>query len=152
MCYYILIGYMTKIDCGLYRKGTGSVMKVSITGESRKCLLVAELPAAKRLIAEMKEDTSTVAEYARMAMRTISSDSFEIYRPEAVVAKNNRVWNKYFEGSGTLDVYITFLAFNSYCGAYECGVYLSDIWELCEANYGALPHKMYINAFEKRRV
>lgn len=125
-------------------------MRVQVTNKEKKFLTVAEMPAVRHIIQDMKEDGTSIVVYADMAMRAIKGSGFEIFRPKATIAKNCRVHDRFFDGSGDLDVWIDFLAFNPHYGAYDCGVYLSDIWDLCDENKHELSTKMYINAFEKK--
>lgn len=126
-------------------------MRVQVTSEEKKFLTVAEMPAVRRIIQDMKEDECPLEEYADMVMCAIKGTGFEIYRPKAVISKNCRINDRYFDGSGALDVWITFLAFDSYFGAYDCGVYLSDVWELTDDNHEELRSKMYVKAFTNGR-
>lgn len=127
-------------------------MRVTVSKEIKKYLTVSEMPAVNEIIKFMKEDEFTVEDYARMAMNSLGyiAQRFEIYRASATIAKNQRANNAIFEGSNNLDVWIEFLAFDSYYGAFDCGVYLSDLWGLTEENEGELYDNMYLNAFTKR--
>lgn len=126
-------------------------MRVTVSKEIKKHLTVSEMPAVNEIIKLMKDDKSTVEDYARMAMASLGYivQEFEIYRASATIAKNQRANDAIFEGSNDLDVWIEYLAFDSYYGAYDCGVYLSDLWGLTEENEGELCDKMYLNAFTK---
>lgn len=84
----------------------------------------------RQMIAVMAEDEYSVADYAKLAMENICrGEKFEIFRPKATIAGNSRVNDNFFDGSGHMDIYIEFLAFNHYRGAYEVGAYLTDIWQ-----------------------
>lgn len=126
-------------------------MKVQVTKRTKEDLYVSEMPLAKRIIEEEKEDSHNVEEYALMVLSALGYNApFEVYRPVAMVSKNRRIHDRYFEGSGILDVWVEFLAFDKYYGAFDCGVYLSDIWDLCDENRKELRSKMYFNAFERK--
>ena len=126
-------------------------MRVQVTSKEKKFLTVAEMPAVRHIILDMKEDGISIEYYADMAMRAFKGSGFEIFRPKATIARNCRVNDRFFEGSGKLDVWIEFLAFNPFYGAYDCGVYVSDLWDLCDENAHELAEKMYINAFTKEK-
>ena len=124
-------------------------MRVRITKAEKEFLIIAEMPAVNRLIKSMKEeDDFTIEEYAQMVMRAIHPYvRWNIYDAKATIAKNCRISEMFFDGSGTLDVWIEFLAFDALEGAYQCGVYLTDIWNLNEDNRDELKRHMYINSF-----
>lgn len=122
-------------------------MKVQITDRSKEILFVAEMPAVRQIIQEQKEDEFTVEDYAKQAMHAISDEEFQIFDAKASIAKNSFVSNAFFDGSRNLDVWIEFIAFNSSCGAYEIGVYLTDIWMLSPENYDTIRYRMYCKHF-----
>lgn len=125
-------------------------MKIRITERFKKCVTLAQMPIVRQLIQDMKEDECEITEYVRMAVQALTgSNGFEIYRPVAEMAFNCRVDDRYFDGSGKLDVWISFLAFSPFYGAVDGGVYLTDIWELCEDNKHELRNKMYFNIYKK---
>lgn len=126
-------------------------MKIKFTAEQKKYITVAELPEVKKIIAEMKEDTG-LKEYAEIAARIASRDnSVEILKAEAEIAKNQRVFNRYTDESGNLDIWLTVYAFNSYKGFYTIGAYLSDIWESTGDNTEELRGYMYIREFIEKK-
>ncbi len=106
-------------------------MKVQITKEAKKWLTVAEMPTVRRIIAECKED-ECLQDYGHMAAEIASKygADFEILKATAEIAHNGRIFDHFFEGSGELDVWLKFYAFNPFKGFYVIGVYLSDIWQM----------------------
>lgn len=126
-------------------------MKIKFTAEQKKYITVAELPEVKKIIADMKEDTG-LKDYAEIAARIVSRDNGnEILKAEAEIAKNNRIFNRYTDESGTLDIWLTVYAFNSYKGFYTIGAYLSDIWESTGDNAEELREYMYIREFIEKK-
>lgn len=147
-------------------------MKVKITEDSKKILTLAEMPAAKKLINECKNDGYTAEELAKTAMGLfcyfknkeleasgyypVYSGQFKIFNAVAEIAKNNRVYDWWGEDTGHLDVWISWIAVNEYYGAVELGMYVSDIhhimcdYEICDSIY----YNMYINEYQpmKRNV
>ena len=89
-------------------------MKVKFTNKDKRFISVAQLPIVKRVIAEMKDDTG-IMEYAQMAAHIASetNEQFEILKAEAHICKYYNVWNRYFDGSEDLDVYLDIYAFNA---------------------------------------
>ena len=125
-------------------------MKVSISKQSQKVISIEEAPAAKRIVKEMKDDEMSVAEYAEIAARVAGGNSkYEILKASAEIAKNARVYNRYGEDTNDLDIWIDFYAFNEYKGFFEVGVYLSDIWDICDSNAEEIKSHMYINHYHK---
>ena len=113
------------------------MMKVQITPESKKWLTLAEMPAARRIIKEMKEDEYETKELAKDAMNWIINPfgfDTRILECSASICRNSRIHDFYFDGSGKLDVWIEFVAFNESDACWHCGVYLSDIWTVGEVN------------------
>lgn len=122
-------------------------MKVELTEEAKNYISVAEMPAVKQIIKDMKDDDNIIG-YAQDAACVASGwFGFEILKAEASIAKNCRVWNLYGENTGDLDVYLDIYAFNNYAGFYKIGAYLSDIWSICEDNAEELKEHMYIRAY-----
>lgn len=130
-------------------------MKIKFTDTMKKIITVSELPQVKRIIADMKEDTG-LDDYARTAARiAVGNYGNEILKVEAEIAKNGRVWNRYADESGDLDVWLKVYAFNTFYGFYTIGAYLSDIWEASadinsgRNNYDELRGYMYIREFKE---
>lgn len=122
-------------------------MKVQITDSAKEMLFVAEMPAVRRIIQEQKEDEQTVEDYAKQAMHAFSNETFQIFNAKASIAKHAGTVDAFFNGSRSLDVWIEFIAFNSSCGVYEIGVYLTDIWSLSENNREEIRNRLYCNYF-----
>ena len=126
-------------------------MKVRVTDEAKKWLTVAEMPAVRKLIAEMKDNEYTVQELAKDAMNWIicpMGQNARILECSASIARNSRLDNYHFDGSGKLDVWIEFVAFDQYSGCWWCGVYLSDIWSVSESNR----EEIYSHCFVKKYI
>ncbi len=117
-------------------------MKVQITKEAKKWLTAAEMPIAKALVSDFKDDISTVADIARDAAELVSgfSESIKVYKATAEIAHNDRVFNYYSDNSAHLDVWIQFTAFNADYGLLVGGVYLSD---MLDENYGFIVSDVY---------
>ena len=129
----------------------GNTMKVKFTAEQKRFITVEELPAVQEIIAMMKEDTG-LKEYAGMAARIVEPYSCcEILKVEAEIARNNRVFNRYSDTSGMLDIWLTVYAFDSFKGFYTIGAYLSDIWEANGENSDELRSDMYIRKFTEKK-
>lgn len=127
-------------------------MKVKFTEDAKRFITVSEMPAVKRIIAEMKED-GEIKGYSEMAARVASgkNENFEILKAEAEISRNARVNDAYGEGSGKLDVWLNIYAFNSYAGFYEIGAYLTDIWAITGDNAEEIRNHMYINKYSREK-
>ena len=123
-------------------------MKVLLPKDYKKYFTVEEYEIAKEIIKMEKDDASTakdMAEYAVIeALKNYKYGLLEdIITAKAEVCKNKDVncWDRYFEGSHDLDVFITILARvsgisgTSYYAYLEVGAYLSDIWESGAKDY-----------------
>lgn len=106
-------------------------MKVSIPFTMRGVLTVAEMPIAKDIIKNMREDNN-FDQYALSAARVASgeNDNFVILNQTAQIAKNDRVQDYYSDNSGNLDIWLEFLAFSYFSGCYLVGVYLSTVYQI----------------------
>lgn len=127
-------------------------MKVRLTQEAKKYITVAEMPAVRRIIADMKEDTSTVEDYAEMAINAAYDGrayNIGIFKATAEIAKNQRVYNAYGENSDSLDVWITAVAYVNCDEFIELGVYLSDIWQITCDNKREIASHMYVRRFKE---
>lgn len=120
-------------------------MKVKFANEQKKYITVSQLPAVKRMIAELKSDYD-MDDYAPAAVRIASGESGRIFDASAEIAKNCRIYNAYSEDSENLDVWLTIYALTDN-GFYEIGAYLSDVWQLDGTNAAELREHMYIRHF-----
>ena len=125
-------------------------MKIKFAAEQKKIVTVAEMPEVNKMIADMKGmDFKWEAEVAaRIASR---DNGNEILKIEAEIAKNNRVYDRYTDNSGNLDIWLRVYAFNSWEGFYVVGAYLSDIWESTGKNDEELRGHMYIREFIEKK-
>lgn len=105
-------------------------MKVIMSEDSKRAVSVSELPAAKKIIQYMKEDSETAADYAASAVRALCGCCDEVFKASAEIAKNGRVYDAYASGSGNLDVWINFIARADSREIVEGGAYLTDIWNI----------------------
>lgn len=126
-------------------------MKIKFTTEAKEYITINELPAVKRIIAEMKEDTG-IKDYAEIAARVASgyNGKFEILKSEAEIAKNARVNNAYGEDSENLDIWLNIYAFDSFAGFFEIGIYLTDVWAVTVDNAEEIKTNMYIQRYERK--
>ena len=128
-------------------------MKVTFQKDYKNWLTVAEVEAARQIIREMKEDTSTAAEEAATAIREALKDTGdwldEVLKAEAVICKNSRVWNQYGENTGMLDIMICGIAKTSW-GYIDVEATLSDIWQIGSEGYETRIN-MYVRHFTKPR-
>lgn len=121
-------------------------MKIKFESEQKKYTKVSELPAVKNLILEMKSESFKYE--AEIAARIATGENLnEILKIEAEISHNNRIYNRYADNSGTLDIWFKIYAFNSYSRFYVIGSYLSDLWESTENNENELRKHMYIRKF-----
>lgn len=147
-------------------------MKVKVTEYTKKTFTLAEMPVVKKIINDCKDDGFTTEEMAKAAMGLfchfkskeleangyfpIYKEEFKVFNAVAEVAKNNRVYDYWGDGTEHGDVYITWLAVNEYYGAAELGMYVSDINSIpCEYEDSAdLYYHMYIGEYQplKRNV
>ena len=127
-------------------------MKVNLTAEMKKFITVAEMPAVKKVMQYEKEnDEWTVQEWAKMAARLVFDDNgAKVIEATARIAKNQRVWDAFYEETRDIDVWIEFTAFSEYRSSFIiAGVYLTDLWQLTKDNADEIKSHMYIRRFEE---
>lgn len=123
-------------------------MKIKITQDSLKVIYAGEMPIAKQIIKDFKED-SGLKSYAQTAVHIASGENgFEILKADAEMLKNCRVSGYYSDDSGELDIWINVYAFNVYSGFYDIGFYLSDIWSYDGENGDKIKSRMYIKHYK----
>ena len=122
-------------------------MKTTLPKNYRERFTLEELDIAKTIIADMKEDTSKPAEYARAALINFANDNgVEIVQASAEIGRNCFVsFNRYSEGTRDFDVYIHFVG-RSQSAYYDGFVPLSEIWDIMpgECNFS---RNAYIRTF-----
>lgn len=129
-------------------------MKVTLTADMKKVITVADLPAVKKVIAAMKDDTTTVKEYAEQAARVASgNNNVKVLEADAQIAFNARAWDSITDGSGQCDVWFEFTAIidDGFGGIIMGGAYLTDIWQIAGANNEDLRTRMYIRKFTETK-
>lgn len=122
-------------------------MKIKLTADVKKVITVAEMPIVNQLIKTMKEDESDPKDYAKMAAVVATGNNcVTILEASAEVAKNERVWERHFDGSEDFDVWVNFTAYAGNCFVIG-GAYLSDIWEITGRNNAEILDRMFIRKF-----
>lgn len=147
------IVYNTDIK-GNETKTEDKKMKISITNEMKKVITIADMPAVRKVIESMKDDTCTVKEYAEAAARIASGNAdVKVLECSAEIAGNCRVWDRFDIGTAQYDVWVKFTAIinNGFGGIIMGGAYLSDIWEATGDNDEELRAHMYIRKFTETK-
>ena len=125
-------------------------MNVIMSKESKRIITIEEAPIARKIISDMKEDETTAAEYAKYAINAACKGScIEVFKASATIAKNCRINDWYFKGSGNLDVWIeaTAQTTEEFC---IIGAYLTDIWSLDGDNSAQVAEDhMYVRIFRE---
>ena len=128
-------------------------MKVAFTERAKKFITLEEAPKAREIIASLKEenikDLAQTAANIAGGSDTYGSDTYEILKATAEIAKNSRVNDYYDNGTGKLDVWLEIYAYNEYKGFYNIGVYLSDLWQLGGDNSDEIRKHMYLQIYTK---
>ena len=128
-------------------------MKVKLTQEYKKYITVAEMPTVREIISDMKEDLSTVEEYAELAIQAAYDGiaNSEILKASVSIAKNQRTWNAYSNNSETLDIWIEATAYVNGDEFIIIGAYLTDIWQIGSDNRKEIASHMYIRRFKETK-
>lgn len=122
-------------------------MKVTFTAEAKRFITLSEMPTVRQMIESLKEDESTVNEYAEMAARA-AMDGYvvKVFEASAKIAKNSRAKDNYTADSGDLDVWVDFTALTSE-GFVIGGAYLTDIWDITGDNDEEIRGHMFLRKF-----
>jgi hypothetical protein len=124
-------------------------MKVTMSEESKRIITLEEAGIAKKIIADMKEDESTAAEYAASAVYTACGSScLKVFEASATVARNRRAYDSFFEGSKDLDIWVKATA-QTADGFCIVGAYLTDICRLTGDNNAEIATRMYTRTFKE---
>lgn len=130
-------------------------MKVRLEKESKKYITLAEAPIVHEIIADMKEDESTAADYAKYAIEAaynLRAYNVEILKASAKIARNARAYNLYSDHSANLDVWVDATGYVTTSNGNEfiiIGAYLSDIWQITSDNALEIAANMYIRRFKE---
>ena len=127
-------------------------MKVRLEKEDKKYITLEEAPVVRDIIAYTKEDTTTVEEYAEMAIRaTYNGKAYdiEVMKASARIAKNARAWNAYNDHSETIDVWVDATAYVNDSEFIIIGAYLSDIWQITGRDDQEVVSYMYVRKFKE---
>ena len=121
-------------------------MKVNITKESKQWMTVAQLPIARQIVKELKENDDSADEYIRSAAwcwlwnvdkKGVCFDcAVRVIEASAEIAGNSRVHDAYFDGSGELDVWLKGLVETDY-GFLRIECYLTDVWNIGPDDFNA---------------
>ena len=109
-------------------------MKVNLDKDYREWFTISDLEKAKEVIRYMKDDESSVKDYAEMAVEHVllREDRYEtlvrIIEADAVTEPNGRIYDQYGE-TGRMDVWLNITA-RTDRGYLEVGAYLTDIWQI----------------------
>lgn len=127
-------------------------MKVKLEDGYKDYYTLNDLEKAKAVIKFMKDDSSSVKEYAEYALNEALRDadiySMGIITAEARTAKNSRgrvLRDAYGEDTGSMDVWVEALAKTNE-GYIEIGAYLTDIWQTGGDHYS---NNMFIRRFKE---
>lgn len=127
-------------------------MKVTLLKEDKKLITLADAPIVRQIISDMKEDASTAADYADIAIRAAydgNAYGIEVLKASAKISTNCRAWNVFGENSGNLDVWIDAIAYVNADEFIMIGAYLSDIWMFTGYNNEEIASQMYIRRFKE---
>ena len=135
-------------------------MKITFGAEEKKYITVAELPAVRKLIEQMKEyDSKTFEEFADSALSYVTGghSADKIFDVKAEICGNSRVWNYYTDDSEHLDIWVEISALNWMDGGWcfvMLGFNLTDLWNVGngdEESINELKAHSYVRIFREDR-
>lgn len=135
--------------------------KISLPANYRNWFTLSDLDAVEVLRKSILNDEGKIdLTWEAEAMLTLGSDNkmlpCDILSVEAEYAKNsNNEYDRFYEGSEHMDVWLTIKAFDSTNGFYLVSGYLSDAWDICSApdcdNRDEIRARMYIRHYSEDR-
>lgn len=124
-------------------------MKIEITEASKIIITLLDLPKVTQIIDMFAErDDEKENEMLDLANFLADGHQCEIWQGTAEIAKNNRVWDAYDEGSRDLDVWID-ITMRTSDAFFEAGAYVTDIWQIGSVDASELRNRMYIREFRE---
>lgn len=127
------------------------IKKIHLPEDYKKIFTIAELEACKAIEKSLKEnsdDRKLNFEWEVCCAAIAGSDSkvtdSHVIQAEATFCKNSRIYDRICVGSGNVDVWIKVMAYQSYYGFYEIGMYLTDMWEYSSETEAHIKSHMYI--------
>ena len=126
-------------------------MTVKIDNESKKWMTLYELPIAKDIAKDLREED--IKSDVETACHCIDPYGVvTVYSATAKIAGNQRVYNYYNDESGRLNVWIDFVAYiNGTVPMFvQGGIYLSDVWQVGSDTYDEIRNHMYIRKFTEQ--
>ncbi len=127
-------------------------MKVTLTREAKKYITLAEAPVVREMIADLKDEEMSPADWAEIAINAVCNFGvcgIEVFKASAKISKNCRAENAYNDHSGNLDVWIEASAFVNDEEFIIIGAYLSDIWHISAVNREEISSNFYIRRFKE---
>lgn len=126
-------------------------MKVTLPKDYKKSMTIAQLEAAKAMIADEKDDAETASGWAEYAVREALKDTDDyldrVIEASAKISGNCRVWNAYNLESEHLDIWIEATA-RTGNGFIIVGAYLTDIWQSGAVDYKG---QMWVRYFPEEK-
>lgn len=121
-------------------------MKIKVNND---IITVSELQTVKEICKEFKaENFKFEAEIAANLVCNVCNfwHTETIYKIEAEIARNCRVYNQYSDNLRDLDIWLTIHAFYGN-GFAIIGCYLTDIWQINGENQKEIAQHFYIHKF-----
>ena len=121
-------------------------MKIKITDAMKDVLTLNDMQAVKvvRNYDGWKEQKDLDWEARMAALVASDSKTASVLKYDVEIAKNERIWDYYGDGSRDIDIWLTVYAYDITYGFYRIGAYLSDIWSVGADNRDEIKQHMYI--------
>lgn len=109
-------------------------MKVTLPKDYKRMFTIHQVEVAKKVIKSEKEDEFTAEEYAKLLVNHIITrqglnDGVQRVFEVTAGITTARGWDKYFEGSEDIDIYIECYV-RTWDGVVYATAMLSDIWRI----------------------
>ena len=124
-------------------------MKIRITENTKKQFYMSEMNCIE-IAEKTMEESNWITKDDIQTFANLVGFNVTVLKAEAEYAKNNRVYDRFGEGSEHTDVWVSFTGYNGWNTFYIAGAYLSDIWEIGAVDCDELKKRMYIRVFKEQ--
>ena len=125
-------------------------MKIKITENTKNAFFMSEMNWITETGKSLKECGGISKEDLQMFANFVTGvNASEVFKSEAEFSKNARIFERYGEGTGHADVWVTITVYDGWKTFYIAGAYLSDIWEIGGVEHEAIKERMFIQKFSR---
>lgn len=128
------------------------IRKISMPQDWKRLFNVAELESIKKIQKYLTSDGSETKKLdlsweVREVMEVACGHNLEVLKASAEWSHNCRIYDYFDVDTGNIDVWIKVVCYGVCDGFYSLGAYLSDMWQVGDANKAEIRQHMYIKHY-----